>query len=671
MLDGLPARRSQKRHGGRPEMRHMQLKQQLSDGVFPNLRGLHQALLPLLDQIRVVPAAFPDFGPAVYCDAPGSLAVAPGLPATRGGAAMLRYGLELAWLTGVPNLSPAAASVLAAHTAACFARLLPPDRTETNGLAATFDSLTGPCPDPAALAELATSLAGTHPGTATLSMDDLARIAALWPLSEPTDQLLTFGGDDRLALDPATGLNRYGCAPWPRPAVITFGSCTASSLSPAAFAATETARQALIADALGGSAATALEHASAAIGTALLRYFQAEDLADTILAASGTDAALVVTGLLAAERPSETLTSILMSPSETGSGVPDAVQGRHFAPLAPTGRPVGKGEPIDGLPASLHLETIPLRDETGQPRPAEDIDAACHAAVRRGLARGRVVLHAIEGSKTGLTAPDRAACSRLVQAYGPALDIVIDACQARIEPALARWYLQQGFPILVTGSKFFAAPGFCGAVLFPRARLQRIAQHGRLPAGLESYASLQGGFGSRRCPGLVLRWQAALHEMAAFTRLDTCEVRHRLGGLGATVRELLSQDSRLRLVAAPRPAGMGWSDLRSVFTFAVRGPDGWMNPLQLRRLYAELNDDLSAAFAGAGQEPGLAAQRCQIGQPVELGHSSLGGLRIALSSTQITQTRDERTNLGTVLSKLRMLLDRSVPGAGSIAAATS
>jgi hypothetical protein len=481
------------------------------------------------------------------------------------------------------------------------------------------------------------------------------------PLDLALETLLATGGDDRLTLDGATGQNRYGCTPWPRPEIINFGSCTASSPSAPAFAHVRKTHQALMADAVNRGAGPAIAAATTATEQALLDYFQVADLAAAILTASGTDAALIVTSLFAAEHPDCGFTSVLVSPSETGSGVPLAVQGRHFAAVAADGSSVTKGEALHGLATAPVLATIALRDATGQPRGQADIAADCEALITGALATGRVVLHAIDGSKTGLAAPDRPALLRLAKRFGARLDIVVDACQARIEPALVRWYLSKGFPVLVTGSKFFTAPGFCGAVLFPRARLARIAAAcgvaqgfaaaGGVAQGLAPYTSREGGLGSRRCPGLLLRWAAALYEMGEFARLGPDEVGRRLDRIEALVHQALARDARLHLVDAPRPPGMGWSDRRSVFTFRVRTGSGWMNPATLRELYLQLQRDLPDTTVGE------AAARCQIGQPVELGHADLGGLRIALSARQVAGDDDLGAALGCVVGRLGRLLD--------------
>jgi hypothetical protein len=489
------------------------------------------------------------------------------------------------------------------------------------------------------------------PANTLLTQETEAVVTALWAFAASAERLLVSGGDERLALNPETHLNKYGCSPWPSSELISFGSCTASSPSESAYAAAEIARRSIIAASVETSPTAALAKASEAIGNKLLRYFCVDDLAQVVLAASGTDAALIVTVLLSAETPWQPTTSLLFSPTETGSGVPEAVQGRHFAAFAPNGQLVNKGEPIDGLSSRPAIATVALRAADGASRPPEAILADIERAIEAGVARGRVVLHALDGSKTGLTAPDRFACQRLAAKFGDKLDIVIDACQARIEPALVRWYLQQGFAVLVTGSKFFAAPGFCGAVLFPRSRLARIALNSRLPAGLASYMPFDPGFGTRQCLGLVMRWTAALHAMTQFAEVKTPLVRKTLLSVGKHIRNAVAVDRRLRLVDAPRPPGMGWSDLCSVFTFSVWQDDSWLSAAALRFYYEQLGNDRSDL--GPGCEI-----RCRTGQPVELGRPGLGGLRIAISSGQIVAGEDQGEALRSVFGKLGRLLDK-------------
>jgi hypothetical protein len=212
--------------------------------------------------------------------------------------------------------------------------------------------------------------------------------------------------------------------------------------------------------------------------------------------------------------------------------------------------------------------------------------------------------------------------------------------------------------VLVTGSKFFGAPGFCGAVLFPRQRLRRIAGGGRLPDGLGAYADLSGGSVSRRCPGLLLRWAAALAQMRGFGALSPADIRAAIDRAGAQVRAAMMRNSRLRLVPAPRPMGLddgaGWSDRPSVLTFSVAGADGPLSADALRPYYTALARDVSAELPSAAAE--WASRRCLIGQPVQLA-PGIGGLRIAVSAAQIVGGDDLRQGLATVFGKLTALLD--------------
>src|SRR4051794_21705723 len=63
---------------------------------------------------------------------------------------------------------------------------------------------------------------------------------------------LISGGDARLAIDPADGLNLYGCQPSPRPDEISLSSSTASTVSGRGYAAAEAAFEQLEAARTGG-----------------------------------------------------------------------------------------------------------------------------------------------------------------------------------------------------------------------------------------------------------------------------------------------------------------------------------------------------------------------------------------------------------------------------------
>jgi hypothetical protein len=362
-------------------------------------RFTHPSLLALIDQVGldIAPARRDD---ALDLTAGGQLRVSPALADHPAGFITLRYGLEFGLFCGIDGISRPAAALLAAHAAGSFLAVQPADvraSVTLTPLVQTCLDLAGALPQEATLRRAwqqlreepsladASDTSDAGLADAPLPQATLAQVMCLWTLAASSESLLAQGGDDRLTLDPVTGLNRYGCAPYPRPDVTAFASCTASSISSRAFLAAEARRRTIIADAAAGSPEAAIDAASRCTARRLLGYFDAGDMA------------------------------------ETGSGVPHAVQGRHFSTVAASGQPVRKASPLDGLPGSPALATVALRDANGNPYASSDVEAACERAIAAAACRGHVVLHAIDGSKTGLSAPDRAACKRLRAMFGSRL----------------------------------------------------------------------------------------------------------------------------------------------------------------------------------------------------------------------------------------------------------
>ncbi len=348
-------------------------------------------------------------------------------------------------------------------------------------------------------------------------------------LAAPLEQLLSAGGGSRLEVDPATGLNAYGCAPRPRLEALAFGSSTASTISPQAYAAAEALRQELIGAARTGDLNPTLDRAIAAIRRGILEACGAADLAgvEVVLTPSGTDGeyAALHLALGAADRP---LVNIVIAPEETGSGVLAAAQGRHFARVTPSGEAARPDAPIAGChPDLIQVPTVPIRGSDGQPRPVAEIDAEVAALVEQAIAAGRrCLIHVLAGSKTGLLAPSFAAAQMLTAQRRGQVDVLVDACQMRLSPERIRACLAAGWMVLVTGSKFFGGPPFAGALLIPAPVIARASRLSPLPAGLADYFSrpewpdalqhLSARLPERANLGLVLRWQAALWEMRAF-----------------------------------------------------------------------------------------------------------------------------------------------------------
>jgi len=401
----------------------------------------------------------------------------------------------------------------------------------------------------------------------------------------PVPALLS-GGDSRIAVDSATGTNRYLCPPSPAPHLAAASCCTAVPIGTESFDRAAQVHAAIMDAPTQRRQADTLQAHAQDIAARLLQYFGVADLAEAMLCPSGTDALLTTALLLQAERPGAAMTAILPNAAETGSGVPLAAACRSFD---------GPNAGVARADCQVDIVEIPLRSADGEPRDPDAVDAAFAAAIAG--ARGRAVAYLTHGTKTGLIAP-------VTPPAGP--DVIVDACQARIEHAQIAAYLRRGWPVTLTGSKFFGGPAFSGLVLFPSARLAgiRAARH---PA-----PSL----------GTVLRWTAALTVIEAFGPLSG-GMNHLLQVQGAAIGEALRRNPALVPVGGLQPHGAAstgdWTGLPSIFTFGVRDRSGsLLTVAALRPVYEQL--------AGAG---------VLLGQPVGLG--SFGGLRIAIGARDLIE----------------------------------
>jgi len=446
---------------------------------------------------------------------------------------------------------------------------------------------------------------------------------------------LVGGGDERIRLNDQ-GRNRYGCSPAPEPGATGFGSSTASTISVGAFEAARDRLSALLASA---SARDAYHAGVADIRRRLagLCGLPPEAADNVVLAASGTDLHLIAADLARGGGRSRHLLSVMAEACETGRGVANALRGRRYATASPHGAPAVEGERLDETPGA-ELVTIPLREADGAVRDASAVDEAFEAAVGKAVAaRGAVLLVLLDVSKTGLVAPSSDCAIRLKQRYGAALTVMVDACQFRLSSESLRDYLAEGFLVAVTGSKFVGGPPFSGALILPSGDLESLRRAPLAPA-LGDYcarADWPSSFVSRSVLpdtqnfGLLLRWEAALHELEAFGGIAADRLCFALDQVAAVAEARLSSEA-FEALAAPRLRRFGrdgWDASPTLFPFLVRGAHGLLTADRTQALYQELTDS-----------------RILLGQPVPVGRRDgqpISALRLAISARQLVQAASD------------------------------
>ena len=455
-----------------------------------------------------------------------------------------------------------------------------------------------------------------------------------------TEQLLVSGGDARIAIDPVSHLNKYGCQPFPDPALLDFGSSTASVISQAGFAAANSLRERLLREAGADTLKIACARAMQRIRQELLH-----DVSDLgvrlVFATSGTDAHFI-----AALHAGVPLTVVMVEEAETGSGVAAALSASFC----------GK--------AAGSIESVSLRAADGMPRPLADIDAEVSASVERAVMLGRrVLLIMVDQSKTGMIAPSTACVMQLRQLHRQHVAVLVDACQFRIAKPTLRAYLQQGFMVALTGSKFLTGPSFSAVLLLPK-KMQGLPGDDAALTG-EDVANV----------GLLLRWEAALVEWRRFGNLPQSLIVEFMEAFAKAVQQRLNDDPRFEFLPAPQPdrrpliEAHSWDHLPSIFPFllyrvhgavAVDKKHSSRTPLN-REETQQIYRQLQVSEDGSGQGS-MAALRCQLGQPVACGVRSgiaVSALRLCISARLISDAAGQK-GIDGVIDDALLALDKTV-----------
>jgi hypothetical protein len=526
-----------------------------------------------------------------------------------------------------------------------------------------------------------------------------AAVKALRPLAHPTEHILMTGGDSRLIVDEETGLNSYGCSPRPRPWAITFSSCTASSISDLAFQEAEWLRQSLFKDAWQGSlidrCEAELQHIRESI-TELLKLDQVPGT-EIILTPSGTDSEFYAL-YFAMGAGDGRICNILISSTEIGSGTVHAAGGRHFDALTPHSRNSETGTPLEGFPCHrVDVPTLELRYNSGALLTPEDLESATRSLVSEAIRKGeRVLIHLLDCSKTGIGGPGIKTIRELRRNNPSSVSVVVDAAQMRVGREALRRYLEEGFLVLVTASKFFTGPPFSGALLVPPPIAGTVPNLDPLPPGFAKYSSKQDlprnwqkltqALQPEANLGLLLRWRSALWEMKAFYSVSARDQYNTLYTFGEEILQMIQHNPDLDLVMAPphdrgsTDTEVSWDQLPCIFTFLVhhRRALPERQPLSYDEAciaYRCVNMDIARflPLQASHREHELARQRCHIGQPVRIRQESgrwLGGLRIAagarlvsgvefddaLGDTPRERLETEIRSAGVVLSKLSVIV---------------
>ncbi|MEX0970520.1 MAG: ParB N-terminal domain-containing protein [Paracoccaceae bacterium] len=554
-------------------------------------------------------------------------------------SAAVRWGMEAAFALQAGDVGARRLAALVRYGAALIAQLPMTDKAmlltpQPGGISAELAG-GGLEPPSQALLDWMAKLIGVTPA----ALSDTGRALAL---EAPIEQVLVSNGDSRLELDPASGKNKYGTTPRPRPEAVHFSSSTASSISDYGFLFCDVLRRDLLNHIIDSGHSV---HATrAALSDAIIN--ELADLctlpagaAGGVIAASGTDCEVLAVQMARAAAPDAKLINILISPEETGRGVKLAGAGKYFDTISATGAPIEmRAEIWPG--AQIEMVDIPIRGADGKRLGTEVLDAAFLSAGRAALATGaRVLAHVLIGSKTGLSGPSQAAVEALIALAPERVDVVVDACQMRVDFAVLGDCVKRGWMVQLSGSKSLTGPPFSGALLFASTLHSRINGLRALMRPGIGFAEDWSAAFSRALPpsatepgfGAAFRWLPALLEAKLLAHVPDALRIHALERFRDEVTARLTRSSCFEALpesedstATPQNGAFARHSIIS-FQIMARQWDGGQIALdepQSRKIFELLNADARHLMPEASQPvQSMLAQQFHIGQPVALGQA--------------------------------------------------
>ena len=499
-------------------------------------------------------------------------------------------------------------------------------------------------------------------------------LRAISPKLPSTIELLCLGGDDRISVSGVTEVNKYGCTPYPNCSLVSFSSSTASVISEVAFAAADELRESIVVAIEDELPVSVYRHELNRVKHELLNLCELNDMdnLEVVFGASGTDLHLIAAQLIGGKN-NMPLLAIMQDVNETGSGVSAALTSCHFSNSSALGESVTKGSPVK-FTNEVDVKSISMRFSDGSLIPESEIDAEIEELVDKAAKVGQnILLILVDTSKSGLISPSPACALKLKKRYPTLVNIIVDACQYRINHRTLRAYLEQDFMVMITGSKFLTGPVFCGALLMPKFAVNEMLKNS-IPLGLTTYSSRaewpENCVASQTLNnianfGLLLRWQAALEELRQFRSLSSSQIRSFTQRFASAINNRLNLDVNFSQVATRKLNRYAlinesnWDEEPTIFTFrlfredlnGVKQPLSHQETLQIYQwLQLKPSDSKRPDFKVI--DTNVERIQCLLGQPVIIGNKNgkpISALRLCLSSRLIVEGASNKEEFGEVV----------------------
>jgi len=328
-------------------------------------------------------------------------------------------------------------------------------------------------------------------------------------------KLLTSGCDERILFKNGSNYNNYFMNPFNSSGLISRGSCTCGSLNPETFDVLNNIRISQFENAFDETVRTQAKELKA------LFHLPGKHDFEIFFAPSGSHLVYYQLLFSALLYPENQPINFLTCPEELGSGTQIAAHGKYFSGLNQFGESISKDSNISEN-INPKVIMLPARDNKGR---IADNRSKLKQLILKYKNNPKIV-SLVFGSKSGIE--DNLFIIDEIDAENTLW--TVDLCQFRNKKDLINNLLSKGYILLITGSKFYQAPPFCGALLVPKEICNRLAASNAAPAKEfynifskydipECLPEIRSNLRDYKNLGLHLRWQCALHEMVEYDKM--------------------------------------------------------------------------------------------------------------------------------------------------------
>jgi asparagine synthase (glutamine-hydrolysing) len=466
--------------------------------------------------------------------------------------------------------------------------------------------------------------------------------------------LLTTGSDDRsIILD--TGSNKYHIQPRPVDKSHIFrGSCTGNPPTARGFAAAEDLYSNKLKDCNKEDLDEAVKDIFRDQRSHLEAILELPKGTEIILCPSGSDAEYLPVAIARALNPDAEIVNGVSQLNEIGAGSAPASLGQFFNEYVPlygkldtndVSSTLAGFDNVDGITVTARVDDGTVNDSTLKMNEFRD-----HA-----IDNGKFpIIHGVFGGKTGIR--DEVMPPSLQE--GDLSLGVVDACQGRFSLEELHGWLKQDSIVLFTGSKFYQAPTFCGAVIIPPTIATKLAESNSTPVEMLGTMGLGGFLTDKELPecmdswkpflrkananniGLALRWEAGLAGMEALRSVSDDQRIAMVDEWAASVKKMVQDKS---------PLLDAWSVERSIISIRISKENesqSWLGMDEARDLYRWMSMDVSFLVSeeDATVEERMALSKIvYIGQPVNVSKSH-AIVRIALGVDSLLSYIEDKEN---------------------------